>query len=105
MGKDPRKDASKKAWRQQQEKKLVDSIPISQADLKELFNYLQRPGSPPCDSTLQDTIQFLEQKKLSVELVVQWLHEHGGHCDCEVVFNVEETFGPLIARSRRPAGK
>ena len=98
MSKDPRKDALKKAWRGQQEKNLIDSIPIPQADLKELFDYLERPNSPPCDSTLQDTIQFLEKKKLSVVLVVQWLHEHGGYCDCAVVYDVEEKFGPLIGR-------
>jgi len=98
MGKDPRKNALKKAWREQQEKKLLYSIPISQADLKELFDYLERDDSPPCNSTLRDTIQFLEKKKLSVKLVVQWLHEHGGYCDCEVIYNVEEKFGPLVGR-------
>jgi hypothetical protein len=68
MSKDPRKDALKKAWRKQEEQKLVDSIPIPQADLNELFDYLERDNSPPCDSTLRETIQFLEKKKLSVEL-------------------------------------
>jgi len=47
MSKDPRKDALKRAWREQEEKKLVDSIPIPQADLKELFDYLERENSPP----------------------------------------------------------
>jgi hypothetical protein len=34
----------------------------------------------------------------SVELVVQWLREHGGHCDCAVIYDVEEKFGPLVGR-------
>jgi len=47
---------------------------------------------------LRETIQFLEKKKLSVELVVTWLRKHGGYCDCEVIYNVEEKFGPIIGR-------
>src|SRR6266542_411421 len=37
MSKDPRKDDLKKAWREQEQQKLVASIPIPHADLKELF--------------------------------------------------------------------
>ena len=98
MSKDLRKEALKKAWREQEEKKLVDSIPIPPADLKELFDYLDRENPPPCDHTFRDTLQFLERKKLSAERVIPWLREHGGYCDCEVIFNVEDTFGPLVGR-------
>jgi hypothetical protein len=98
MSKDPRKDALKKAWREQEQKKLADSIPIPHADLKELFDYLDRENPPPCDHTLRETIEFLQKKKLSVERVVPWLREHGGYCDCEVIYNVEEKFGPFVGR-------
>jgi len=98
MTKGPRRDTLKKAWREKEEQKRLDSIPISQADLKELFDYLEREDSPPCDNTLRDTIQFLEKKKINVELVVQWLRERGGHCDCAVIYDVEEEFGPTVGR-------
>jgi hypothetical protein len=98
MIKDPRKDTLKKAWREQEQKKLVDSIPIPHADLKALFDYLDRENPPPCDHTLRETVQFLQTKKLSVERVVPWLREHGGYCDCEVIYNVEEKFRSIVGR-------
>jgi hypothetical protein len=100
MSKDSRKDDLKKAWREQEKQKLVASIPISHADLKELFDFLDRENPPPCDHTLRETMKFLEKKGLSVERVVSWLREHGGYCDCEVIFNVEDKFGEIVERDR-----
>jgi len=97
MSKDPRKEALKKAWREQENQKLLASLPMSQADLRELFDYLDRPEASPCDHTLKDTVQFLERKKIDVERAVSWLREHGGYCDCEVLGNVEDEFRDLIA--------
>lgn len=99
---DPRKDALKKAWREQENQKLFASIPMAQTDLRELFDHLDRPDAPPCDHTLRDTLQFLERKKLDVQKVVPWLREHGGYCDCEVLANVENDFGDLIRQKKGP---
>jgi hypothetical protein len=98
MSKDPRKDALKKAWRDQEQQKLVASIPIPHSDLKELFDFLDRENAPPCDHTLLETMQFLERKKISPERVVPWLREHGGYCDCEVIYNVDDKFGSIVGR-------
>lgn len=99
MGKDPRKVALKQAWRDRERKKLRGSIPIPPADLRELFDYLDRKDAPPCDHTLRQTTRFLQDRKFSAERVVPWLHEHGGYCDCEVLANVESKFGDLIRES------
>lgn len=96
MNKDPRKDALKKAWRDQENQKLIASIPMSPEDLRELFDFLDRADVPPCDHTHRDTIQFLQKKKIDIDRVIPWLKEHGGYCDCEVLANVEDKFGPLI---------
>ena len=96
MSKDPRKEAMKKAWREQENQKLLASIPMPKEDLKELFDYLDRSGAPACDHSHRDTIQFLEKKKLDVQCVIPWLRENGGYCDCEVLANLEDKFGPLI---------
>lgn len=98
MSTDPRKEDLKKVWREQEKQKLIASIPIPHVDLKELFDFLDRPNPPPCDHTLRETLQFLEKKKLSAERIVPWLQEYGGYCDCEVIFNVEEKFGPIVGR-------
>ena len=95
MRKDPRKEVLKKAWKEQENQKLVASIPIAHKDLRDLFNYLDN-GQMECDHTLRNTINFLQQRNLDIEKVVTWLHEYGGFCDCEVLSNVDEAFGGIV---------
>jgi len=97
MSKDPRKDQLKNAWKLQQQQQLAASIPMPQQDLRDLFDYLDRPNTPPCDHTLRLTTEFLQQRSLEVERVVVWLREHGGYCDCEVIANVEDEFHDIPA--------
>ena len=66
--------------------------------LKELFDFLDREGASPCDHTLRETIEFLRERDLDVGRIVPWLQEHGGYCDCEVIYNVEDIFGEIVDR-------
>src|SRR5438046_1738739 len=97
MSKDPRKEELKKAWKEHEREKLVDSIPIPHKDLRDLFDHLDR-GGVDCDHTLRETIEFLQKRGLDVEQVVAWLREYGGFCDCEVIHNVDEKFGEIVGR-------
>lgn len=100
MAKDSRKKELLKAWKDQERQKLIASIPIPHSDLRDLFDLLDRENAPKkCDRTLRVTIDFLQQRGLDVDLVVPWLHEHGGCCDCEVLLNVEEVFAEIIGQS------
>lgn len=96
-----RKKQLLKAWRQQETANLVASIPMPHADLRDLFDLLDRENAPPCDHSLQETIQFLRQRNLDVDRIVSWLNSHGGYCDCEVIFNVEEKFGEMVGRTHQ----
>jgi hypothetical protein len=98
MSKDPRKEELKKAWKQQEQQKLVASIPMPHQDLRDLFDHLDREGAPQCDHTLRETIEFLKKRGLDVERIVPWLREYGGYCDCEVIFNVDDKFGEIVGR-------
>jgi hypothetical protein len=97
MSKDPRKDELKKAWKLQQRQQLAAHIPMPQQYLQDLFDYLDQSGLPPCDHTLRHTTEFFQQRSLEIERVVPWLREHGGHCDCEVIANVEDRFHDILA--------
>ena len=88
----------KNAWKQAEQQKLIDSIPLPQADLRDLFNYLDREEAPPCDHTLGSTIEFLESRGHNPEAIIPWLEEHGGYCDCEVIYNVDDKFGEILGR-------
>ncbi len=93
---DPRKNALKKAWREQENQKLLASIPMPKEALRELFDHLDGALSEGCDHSLRLTTTYLESKKLEVQRIVPWLREHGGNCDCEVLANVEDEFDNLI---------
>ncbi len=86
------------SWKRQETEHLLGSIPMTQADLRALFDFLDREDAPPCDHTLRETLVFLRQRGVGPERVVPWLREHGGFCDCEVIGNVEEIFGEIIER-------
>jgi hypothetical protein len=100
MSNDSRKDELKKAWKEQEQQKLVSSIPIPHQDLRDLLDYLDRPNPPQCAHTLRETIEFLQKRNLNVERTVAWLREYGGYCDCEVIFNVDDKFGEIVGRGR-----
>jgi hypothetical protein len=94
---DKDKKAKLKAWKEQQDRELLNSIPISKEDILGLFDYLDSKSSSPCDHTHRITIEYLTMKNLDTEKVIPWLREHGGYCDCEV-FNVEDEFRDILEK-------
>ena len=39
------------------------------------------------------TTEFLKKNKIeNIQLILNWLSENGGYCDCEILANVEEIF-------------
>ena len=97
MRKKPRQEELKRAFKHQERQRLIDSIPISHEDLRDLFDHLDR-GGIECDHTFRETTSFLEARGLSVGRVTAWLREYGGFCDCEVIYNVDEKFGEIVGR-------
>jgi hypothetical protein len=76
------------------------AMPISKPDLKALFEYVEvKFQEEGCNNTLSATRAFLSQRQLSEELIIDWLIDQGGGCDCEVMANVEETWGEYVGYS------
>ena len=71
-----------------------NSAPLSVQQLKELLSRLNATNR--CNHTFTDVRVFAEQQSLDVDRLILWLHEHGAHCDCEVVYNVYDEFGELV---------
>ena len=71
-----------------------NSLPMSRENFKGLVDYLDEQLSDnSCDDTLKFSVTFLQSLKLdNIEEITKWLGENGGHCDCEVLANVEEKF-------------
>ena len=79
--------------KQQERESFVQSLPVNQEVFKQLFDYLnaelQLHG---CNHTDKLTRYFLDKNCANTDEVIEWLNEHGGFCDCEIVWNVEDEF-------------
>jgi hypothetical protein len=81
----------------QEQAKAEAKMPISNSDLKGLFDHLdERLTEGSCDESLRYTREFLSNRSLSEENIVRWLGEYGGFCDCEVLANVENEWGQIV---------
>ena len=79
--------------------KAVERMPISFGDLAALFDHLDEElGVQGCDHTLRITNAYLDNRKLNTEVILPWLGEFGGYCDCEVLANVEESWESEIEK-------
>ena len=71
--------------------KAIEQMPISFADLAALFDYLDEQfGIGDCDHLTKITLAFFENRNLYSEIILKWLKEFGGVCDCKILANVEE---------------
>lgn len=96
MTEDP-KAQGRKALRRKVESEQRTSeeaaLPLPKEILWALFDYLNDALADGCDHSLRLTTQFLASHDVAPASVIPWLGAHGGFCDCEVLFNVEERWG------------
>lgn len=60
--------------------------------IKELLDYLDESFNDNiCSGDLSKTKAFLEkQENIDYTRVIQWIKQHGGYCDCEVLANIDD---------------
>jgi hypothetical protein len=70
------------------------SLPMSRNSFIELFDYLDEElTNRKCDDTAKLTSVFLDKlDSKNAAIVLAWLADNGGYCDCEILANVEEKF-------------
>jgi hypothetical protein len=90
-------DRKKELKRQFKGRERADAearLPLEKSDLADLFDHLdEQLSDDECDHTLRHTEAFLAKRVLNAALIVPWLRESGGYCDCEVLANVEDEWG------------
>lgn len=90
------KNERKKILRELKEKKKAEfekSLPISRDLFDKLFDFLDaQVEENGCSHNSDMATSFLNQNNIPVEPVLNWLKEHGGYCDCEILGNVQDTF-------------
>lgn len=98
MDKDEKKRLQREL-RSQQRASLRDSLPMTPTDFHEMLDMVDVGlQSQNCDHTKRLTAAWLEQKGHDVPTIVQWLEEHGGYCDCEILANI----GDIIEEAEKP---
>jgi hypothetical protein len=72
--------------------------PISYEELRCLFERLDRASGEgyECDHKFTLTRQFLQERGLPIEAMLQWLGENGAGCDCEIMFNVAQQWEEIV---------
>jgi len=76
------------------DQEFESSLPMDRKMFQKLFDYLDTElTGKNCDDTNSLTKAFLTQSNIpNVDEVLDWLVDHGGYCDCEILANVEEQF-------------
>ncbi|RAK67064.1 DUF2695 domain-containing protein [Hymenobacter edaphi] len=83
--------------RQQHRTALLTNLPLTTEQLAELFDYLDaRLSTHCCDDTLGHTRCFAAAQDLAFAPLQQFLQQHGGHCDCEVLANVADAYATIL---------
>jgi len=96
MTSDDRKREFKGQARAAEQQKFLESLPMEISPLKDLLSFLNKDTAHPCNHTHRETIVFLRSRNIDPDTVIPWLKEHGGYCDCEVIYNVYDAVGDLV---------
>lgn len=86
----------KAQYKQNEQDAIRASIPMEIEELKDLLSFLNREEAPECDHTHKETIEYLTSHNQNLEKIIPWLIEHGGGCDCEVIYNVYDDVGDIV---------
>jgi hypothetical protein len=89
----PDKQNRRAAWKAQQRAAARAKFPLPENQLSALFDALDvelpRLG---CDHTLRLVREWCGRTGVDRVPVELWLHDNGGHCDCEALANAEQAF-------------
>ncbi len=79
-------------------------VPLTMQHRRALLLHLDGSGAiSTCDHSLRRTEAFLRRLGVWSDEAREWLEEHGGFCDCEVLLNVGSSWTEALRRVRRRA--
>lgn len=85
-----RKRELKRAYREQQKQAARERMHLDAQSLNDLLDHLDRHlPALGCDHTLRETRAWAAERGFDVHAVAASVAEFGGHCDCEVLANVD----------------
>ena len=87
-----------KQWKDGERQQVIASMPMTPLQLSDLLEHLD-DNLTNCDHTTKLTRAFLEAERLDSSRALLWLAEHGGYCDCEVLWNLDDLAESLSVRT------
>ncbi len=75
-------------------------MPMTPAQLNGLLDHVHA-RLKHCDHSHRLTSEFLRAEELDATGVLPWLRNHGGYCDCEVLFNLEDLASSFLKTKPR----
>jgi hypothetical protein len=85
--------ARKRAWKLEQRESARNAFPLPPELVEALFAHVSaRVSRSGCGHSLTATEEWIADKGVDRDVVVSWLEENGGYCDCEVVGNAADHF-------------
>jgi hypothetical protein len=99
-----------KAWKKKQEEEFLASLPFKEQIFHDLFDYLDiQLVSRPCEHDFKLTQEFLKKRRIRFKKHIEFFIGHGGGCDCEVLYNMEDLFPkeeePIVKKKQEPRKK
>ena len=90
MATDEERRRLKAEYKDQERAKLRRLLVLDEKQLNALLDHLEESGADEiCDDTPRLTTAWAERNGLDADAVTASLAELGGHCDCEVLANVD----------------
>lgn len=81
------------AWKKQQQAAARERFPLPTWQLRDLFDALDEElPLHGCDHSLRLVRAWCLRTSVDAAAVESWVHDNGGHCDCEVLANCEQVF-------------
>lgn len=81
----------KKAWKEQERHRAQAAFPLTNELLESLFASVEAQiDKEGCDHTHRFTDKWVSEHKQPRIPIFEWIEEHGGFCDCEVVANTRD---------------
>ena len=73
---------------------FLNSLPLPEELLASLLDFLDvEVGTTGCQHNYVLTSKFIKSRNLELnDTTIKWFQEHGGFCDCEIFYNIEEKF-------------
>ena len=102
------RQAIKRQIKERERQAFLAAMPLAVDEVRHLFDFVADNIGPigpdlssSCDHSLRFAKEWCERNNLDDSVILEWLRENGGFCDCEILWNVDERLEEALAGQSR----